>query len=152
MPDQTSSDPRVELFRSVVAIGMRMRSAMDRRLAPAGLTTQQAAVLTIAEGFPSPPTLGDVSRILGTSHQNTRQIADALVRKGLLEITVDEHDRRARRLVPTATIATVFADRDADDRAAVAGWTRALSDDEVEIAVALLGRVLADVDAFDDVG
>lgn len=150
MSDQAPPDPRVELFRALLALGMRMRSAMDRRLAPSGLTTQQAAVLTIAEGFPSPPTLGEVSRLLGTSHQNTRQICDALERKGLLEIRVDEHDRRARRLVPTAAVAEVFADRDADDRAAVRRWTRALEDDEAALVVDLLGRVLVDLDAFDD--
>ena len=139
----------MELFRSIVAVGMRMRASMDRRLAEVGLTTQQAAVLTIAEGFDPPATLGDVSRALGTSHQNTRQIADALVRKGMLEVRVDDEDRRVRRLVPTAAIARVFEQRDADDRATVRAWTRALTDEEAALAADLVGRVLGDVDAFD---
>ena len=149
MSAQGSTDPHIELFRSVVALGMRMRAAMDRRLAEVGLTTQQAAVLTIAEGFGEAPTLGDVSRILGTSHQNTRQIADALVRKGLLEIRVDTRDRRVRRLVPTDAVAVVFGERDASDREAVRRWTRALSDADARRAASLLARVLRDVDAFE---
>jgi DNA-binding MarR family transcriptional regulator len=149
MSAQGSTDPHIELFRSVVALGMRMRAAMDRRLAEVGLTTQQAAVLTIAEGFGEAPTLGDVSRILGTSHQNTRQIADALVRKGLLEIRVDTRDRRVRRLVPTDAVAEVFGERDASDREAVRRWTRALSDADARRAASLLARELRDVDAFE---
>ena len=54
--------------------------------------------------------------------------------------------------MPTATIATVFADPRRRRPRCGRGVDTPLSDDEVEVAVALLGRLLADVDAFDDVG
>jgi DNA-binding MarR family transcriptional regulator len=139
---QSSGDDRVDLFRLLVALGIRMRSLMDRQLAPDGLTTQQAVVLTMVETADRPLSVADVSRLLGTTHQNTRQIVEALIRKGLLTAELDERDRRSRRLALTAQVAEVFDGRDADDRRAVREWTAALDDEQAALAVALLSRLL----------
>jgi DNA-binding MarR family transcriptional regulator len=139
---KTSGDDRVDLFRLLVALGIRMRAQMDRRLSVIGLTTQQAAVLTFLETSDAALNVRDVSRLLGTTHQNARQIVAALERKGLLVDEPDPDDRRARRLRLTAAVAETFAGREAQDRAAVREWTRCLDDAEVARAVALLGRLL----------
>jgi DNA-binding MarR family transcriptional regulator len=139
---QSSGDDRVDLFRLLVALGIRMRSLMDRQLAPDGLTTQQAVVLTMVETADRPLSVADVSRLLGTTHQNTRQIVEALIRKGLLTAELDERDRRSRRLALTARVAEVFEGRDADDRRAVREWTAALDDEQAALAVELLSRLL----------
>lgn len=137
--------PSVQLFRTVIGLSSHLRTRMDRRLADVGLTTQQAAVLTVVETAAEPPTLGDVARLLGSSHQNARQIVAALERKGLLEVTVDPGDRRARRLRVTPAVAQVFAARDASDHDEVGQWLGALSEDEQWQVVKLLRRVLADL-------
>jgi DNA-binding MarR family transcriptional regulator len=139
---QSSGDDRVDLFRLLVALGIRMRSLMDRQLAPDGLTTQQAVVLTMVETADRPLSVADVSRLLGTTHQNTRQLVEALIRKGLLTAELDERDRRSRRLSLTARVAEVFEGRDADDRRAVREWTAALDDEQAALAVELLSRLL----------
>jgi DNA-binding MarR family transcriptional regulator len=139
---QGSGDDRVDLFRLLVALGIRMRSLMDRQLAPDGLTTQQAVVLTMVETADRPLSVADVSRLLGTTHQNTRQIVEALIRKGLLTAELDERDRRSRRLALTSRVAEVFEGRDADDRRTVREWTAALDDEQAALAVELLARLL----------
>lgn len=48
-----------------------------------------------------PPTLKELSEILGTSHQNVKQILAKLERKGFVEFLPDETDRRKRRIVLT---------------------------------------------------
>lgn len=138
--------PAIQLFRLLVTLGLRMRTRMDLRLAEVGLSTQQATVLTLVESAPEPPTLGDVARQLGTSHQNVRQLVDVLVRKGLLEVVADPRDRRARRLRSTAEVARVFDAREADDHAEVRRWLGALSDAEMEQAVGLLTRLTDDAE------
>lgn len=139
---QTSGEPRVDLFRLLVALGIRMRSLMDRRLAADGLTTQQAVVLTLVETAEEPLSVADVSRALGTSHQNTRQIVAALTRKGLVTAVPDARDRRSRCLALTPGVSRIFAGREAGDRAAVGGWTATLDDNEVDVLVDLLARLL----------
>jgi DNA-binding MarR family transcriptional regulator len=118
---------------------------MDQRLAEIGLTTQQAAVLSVVEAAPVPPTLGQVAGVLGSSHQNARQIVSALERKGRLTVEVDPDDRRARRLRVTQHVGAVFAGRDQADQSAVGQWLGVLSEDEQRQAVQLLNRLLADL-------
>ncbi len=150
---QSSGDDRVDLFRLLVVLGIRMRSRMDRRLAEVSLTTQQAAVLTTVETADQPPSVADVSRFLGTTHQNTRQIVEALERKGLMVIEPDDNDRRRRLLYLSPAVAERFRDREAGDRQAVAEWTAALDDQQVRTAVRLLDQLAhptKDVDSEDD--
>lgn len=134
--------PATQLFRLVITLAGHLRTRMDHRLAEIGLTTQQAAVLTFLESSPQPPTLGAVATALGTTHQNARQIVDALERKGMVRVTVDPEDRRARRVVTTPAVAATFTERNTDDHAAVSEWLSALSTEEQQVAAALLHRAL----------
>ncbi|HVK86046.1 MAG TPA: MarR family transcriptional regulator [Kofleriaceae bacterium] len=132
---------RVVIFRQLIVLGGRVRALMDAHLAPLGLTTQQAAVLTYASGRPQPPTQGEIARHLGVSHQNVRQLVNALVRKGLVDERPDPADRRSKRIVPTRRVARLFARRNPADFATVAGWLHGVDDREARQLVKLLGRL-----------
>lgn len=134
--------PPIQLFRLVVTLAGHLRTRMDQRLAEVGLTTQQAAVLTFVEACEQPPSLGAVAAALGSTHQNARQIVDALERKGFVSVSVDPGDRRARRITATPAVAAAFVDRNQDDHAVVGEWMSALSADEQAEAARLLHRVL----------
>jgi DNA-binding MarR family transcriptional regulator len=133
---------RVVLFRLLLVVAGQLRARMDSRYRAAGITTQQAAVLALAS-VGAPPTQGEVARLLGVTHQNIRQIADALVRKGLLDVRAEAKDRRLKRLVPTRRVARLFARRNADDFEAVAAWFSVLDDEEIASLRSQLGRLLA---------
>ncbi len=137
--------PSVQLFRAVIGLAAHLRTRMDQRLASIGLTTQQAAVLSVVEAASAPPTLGEVAAILGSSHQNARQIVSALERKGLLDVAVDPDDRRVRRLRVTPKVGAVFAERDPSDHMEVEQWFSVLSEGGQRQAVEMLHRVLADL-------
>lgn len=139
--------PSIQLFRLVITLAAHLRTRMDQRLAGIGLTTQQAAVLTFLESCGKPPSLGAVAGALGSTHQNARQIVDALRRKGLVSVSVDPADRRARRVAVTPAVAAAFADRNRDDHAVVGEWLGALSADEQAEAARLLHRVLTALNA-----
>jgi DNA-binding MarR family transcriptional regulator len=132
---------RVRLFRLLVVDANALKGMLERELAPHGITVQQSAMLQWIEARPQPPTITEVAAGMGTTHQNVKQIALALERKGFLEVTVDEQDRRARRLVLTAHHRRFWKRRNPDDFASVEAWTSALSDAEVATANALLGRL-----------
>lgn len=134
--------PAIQLFRLIITIATHLRTRMDKRLAAIGLTTQQAAVLTYLEGERRPATLGAVAASLGTTHQNARQIVDALGGKGLVDVSVDPEDRRARRISTTDLVDELFRERNLDDHSEVNEWLSALSADEQAEAVRLLHIVL----------
>jgi DNA-binding MarR family transcriptional regulator len=102
------------------------------------VTTQQAMVLQYLEGEPEPPTLTQFAARLGMTHQNLKQIASALVRKGLVRIVPDPLDGRVRRLRLTPRHRRLWQERNPDDYAAVVSWTAALSDEQVRASVASL--------------
>lgn len=143
---------RVRLFRLAVASGMALRHRLDREMAATGVTTQQGALLQFIEAQPEPPTLGAVAQALTMTHQNVKQIAAALERKGFLTIEVDARDRRARRLHLTAHHRRFWSRRNPSDFAQVQAWTAGLSDDEVTQACVLLRRLLQSVRAADGDG
>lgn len=46
----------------------------------------------------SSPTVGELAEIMGSSHQNVKQILLKLEKKGFVNITVDDKDRRKQRI------------------------------------------------------
>jgi DNA-binding MarR family transcriptional regulator len=139
----SSDEPPVAVrtFQLILLLAQQMRTLMDQRLRPDGLTTQQAALLTAVDSFGTRPTLSQVAVALSTSHQNARQIADALERKGMLAYEADPADARVRRLRTTTTNADYWARRNTGDHAAVAAWFDDLTAEEARTLYALLSRV-----------
>jgi DNA-binding MarR family transcriptional regulator len=131
---------RVRTFRLILNLAQRMRTSMDKRLRADGLTTQQAALISIVDSLGT-PSLSDVSRWLGTTHQNARQIADALERKGFVRITADAEDARVRRLRTTERSRTYWRRRSATDQEHVVDWFAGLSSAEVTTLFDLLYRI-----------
>jgi DNA-binding MarR family transcriptional regulator len=141
--DALASDraARVRLFRLLLVAAAALRGRLDRDLAPSGLTSQQGAMLQWIEAQPEPPTISAVAAGLRTTHQNIKQIALALERKGFVEIVVDPSDRRARRMVLTKQHRRFWRKRNPEDFANVAAWTAALSDAEVTRMTEMLSRL-----------
>jgi DNA-binding MarR family transcriptional regulator len=119
----------VRCFRIIAYAAQRLRYLIDRRLAADGLTSQQGFLLTVVRQR-GRPTLGEVAAAMSTSHQNARQVATALERKGMLRIAADADDARVRRLEPTEASQDGWESRNADDFAAIAVWFGTLSPDD----------------------
>lgn len=110
-PDRAT---RVRTLRLLLVMAQHLRSFLDRLYADDGITTQQAALLTVVRELGG-PTQGEAAEVLGTSHQNVKQLIAALERKGFLRVEVDPEDRRARRLRDTAKSRRYWAHRDPGD-------------------------------------
>ena len=142
-------DPAVRAFRTSLLLARRLQAAMDSVLRPAGLTTQQAAVITAVVALGS-PSLAETAAALGSTRQNVTQIVNALVRKGLLSSEPDPADSRRLVLRATEENAALWAGRDAADHAAVARWFSDLDPAELETFCALADRVLDRLDTEGD--
>ena len=136
----------VQAFRLTIALALHLRTLMDRQLAASGVTTQQAALLTVVDML-GRPGLTEAAHALAMSHQNVKQLATALARKGLLEILPDETDARSKRLVTTRRHKTFWARRNADDHAQVAAWFDGMKRQEIEELVRLLAKAMRSVQA-----
>jgi len=73
----------------------------DEALRPFGLTSGQFSLL-MSLNRPAPPTIGEVAQLLAMDRTTLTANLKPLERRKLLEIVVDEKDRRNRRLKVTA--------------------------------------------------
>ncbi|GAA1401545.1 MarR family transcriptional regulator [Catellatospora coxensis] len=137
--------PPVRAFRATLYLAQRLRYLMDERLRADGLTTQQAALLTLV-GALGTPSLKQAAAGLGSTHQNVAQLVQALQRKGLLEVRDDPADGRRKLLAVTEASRAYWAARDDGDHAAVAGWFTALSPAELGTFAALTDRLVHALD------
>lgn len=135
-----SAATRVRTFRLILVVAQAMRTMMDDLLRADGLTTQQAALISVAEAL-SGPSLSGAAAALGTTRQNVKQVARALERKGFLRVVADEDDARARRLVVTEKSREYWRVRSGDDQRTVAGWFDVLPDRESETLFELLYKL-----------
>ena len=135
------SEP-VRVFRLLLVAAQQLRYFMDRRLAEADLTTQQAMLLSVLDVLGGSALLGEAAEKLHMTHQNAKQLATSLESKGFLTIDVDEKDRRARRLRPTAHRRKFWKQRDDADERALAELMSALSETELATLSRLLKKLV----------
>jgi DNA-binding MarR family transcriptional regulator len=131
---------RVRTFRLIVLVAQELRTLMDQLLRGDGLTTQQAALITVVDMLGT-PSLSQAAAALGSTHQNVRQLADVLVRKGFAEVSTDENDARVRRLRTTAKSRGYWEDRSAADQDRVLTWFADLTPGEARMLFELLVKV-----------
>jgi DNA-binding MarR family transcriptional regulator len=72
----------------------------DEAFRPFGLTNGQFSLL-MALNRPSPPAMGEVAALLAMDRTTLTAALKPLERRGLIETTPDEKDKRTRRLVLT---------------------------------------------------
>lgn len=84
-----------DAFAMVFLLSQRFEYITNKVLEPDGLTTKQFLTIAVIErGFDPPPSISQVGDYLSTSHQNVKQIAEQLQRKGFIKIEKDPNDGR----------------------------------------------------------
>jgi len=135
-------EPSIRAFRTTLTLAQKLRYAMDERLRADGLTTQQAALITVVTAA-GKPSLAEAAAALGSTHQNVAQIVAALIRKDMLQVERDPADKRRKLLSTTNHNAAYWKERDEGDYDAVAGWFGDLTAAELETLCDLSDRVIA---------
>ncbi len=136
----------VRTFRLVSVLATQLRRLSDALMRGDAMTTRQATLITIAKEL-GRPSLTEVAAVMTTSHQNVKQIALPLVRRGFLQLVADANDARVRRIVVTAKSDRFWAARDTDDFAAIGGWFSALTRQELATVNVLLARLSASLES-----
>lgn len=87
------------IFGSLLTISSKLDTLLERELKEFGVTSKQWLVFLVIESlYDNPPTINEVAKTIGSSHQNIKQIALKLEEKGLLNFKKDLKDRRVTRL------------------------------------------------------
>ena len=96
-------DKRYHIFGMLFLLSNKLETLGNNFLGE--LTTKQwFFMLILMNFFKEPPTLSELALEMGTSHQNAKQIAIKLEKKGFLVVNKDIKDKRVLRLTPTNKI------------------------------------------------
>lgn len=90
------------VFGALFVVANKMDTLLERTLSKHNVTSKQWFLLLVLFNlFEKPPTIKEVSKEIGSSHQNIKQVALKLEEKGMLKLEKDKKDLRATRLILT---------------------------------------------------
>lgn len=91
--------PQPFLLGLLSAFDNRYQAAADRFFGE--ITWKQFFAIICINLCKEPPALNDLSEVMGSSHQNVKQILLKLERKGFVSMITDEKDKRKQRFLIT---------------------------------------------------
>ena len=93
-------------------------SAFDNRFQAVGenffkdITWKQFFAIICINLCKEPPTINELSDIMGSSHQNVKQILLKLEKKGFISMEADKKDKRKQRIIVTDAARTFLEEND----------------------------------------
>lgn len=134
MDNMNMIDKQKLIFGSVFLMANRLQVIGDKYFAPDDMTVKQwFLTIMISQFNNAAPTLSEVSELMGTSHQNVKQIALKLEKKGFLSIEKDEVDGRAIRLRITEKSFSFWSSRIDKDNEFISSLFKGLDENETSV-------------------
>ena len=81
------------------------------------------------------PTINELSEVMGSSHQNVKQILNKLEKKGYIQIDSDEEDRRKQRILLTDKTRGFCKEHDEGSKAVVGKIFEGIEPKQVAITI-----------------
>ena len=131
------------IFALLLIISNKMNTLLERELKEFDVTTMQWFLSeTIHSLFDCPPTMKEVAREMGSSHQNVKQVALKLQQKGLLKLEKDKKDARVTRLRLTEQSYDFWNKTDTKGTAFRKNLFKEIADEDIAAARAVLEKML----------
>lgn len=138
------------IFGTLFMVANQIDTMLERELNPHGVTTKQWFMsVVITSLFEQPPTIMEVAKMMGSSHQNIKQVALRLEKKGLLKLAKDPDDARVTRLVMTEYSHKFWGQTDEAGRQFMENLFSGLSGKDMENMRAALNCMLNNIDQMD---
>lgn len=137
------------IFGSIFYLRNKLQIIIDKGLASDGITTKQWFLMAVmGEFFDTPPTLKELAEAMGSSHQNVKQIALKLEKKGFLQMEKDQQDGRAIRIRLTDKCDAFWANRQEEDTRFFVELYREFSEEEIIALYLGLKKLTSKVEAL----
>ena len=128
----------------VFLIEQRWRYYIEKELEPDGITAKQWLMLIIiGAGFRHVPSIQEVADAMSTTHQNVKQVAAAMERRGFMTLERDPENRRIIRLKVTQKCHDLFKTRDEHDKKAMMSMFENLTDEEMKALFGIVAKLEA---------
>lgn len=81
------------------------------------------------------PTIKDLAEVMGSSHQNVKQILNKLEKKGYVQTLQDEEDKRKQRIILTEKTRTFCEEHDAESQMAVGKMFKGIDVKDIQVTI-----------------
>jgi DNA-binding MarR family transcriptional regulator len=140
------SGGRLDMARFILVmvfiIEQRWSYIIEKELEPDGITAKQWLMLVmIGAGFKTPPSIQEVADAMSTSHQNVKQVAAGLEKRGFMTLERDEKNKRIIRLKVTDKGHGLFKKREENDIKALYSLFENLRDDEMKALFNIMAKM-----------
>ncbi len=105
------------------------------------ISWKQCFTLICIQFFKEPPTLKELSYLMGSSHQNVKQLLLKLEKSGFVNLEPDEFDKRKQRIVLTEKAAAFCEEHDKPSINYVGKLFEAVEEEALNITVQTLIRL-----------
>jgi len=123
-------------------IEQRWRYFVDKSMEPDNITmTQWLMLIVIAAGFKTPPSIQEVADAMSTTHQNVKQVAASMERRGFMTLERDPGNKRIIRLKITDRCNALFQRRNAEDEKTIASMFDNLTDEEMKALFNIIAKM-----------
>jgi DNA-binding MarR family transcriptional regulator len=97
------------IFASMLLIANKMDTLLERSLSKYNITAKQWFMLIVTvNAFKESPSIKEIAQIMGSSHQNVKQLALKLEAKGMVLLEKDKKDLRATKVILTKECFELF--------------------------------------------
>ncbi len=132
-----------ESFARLFLLSHRLEYISDQELKKDDLTVKQFLTIAVIEKmFDEPPSISQVAEALSTTHQNVKQIANQLDRKGFIKIERDERDKRRLLLKVTRKNKEYWESRAEEHERFITSLFSSLNDDEIHMWYSIIMKLL----------
>ncbi len=97
------------IFASMLLIANKMDTLLERSLSKYNITAKQWFMLIVTvNAFKEAPSIKEIAEVMGSSHQNVKQLALKLEAKGMVMLEKDKKDLRATKVILTKQCFQLF--------------------------------------------
>ncbi|KAF0092590.1 MAG: transcriptional regulator [Fusobacteria bacterium] len=97
------------IFATMLLVANKMDTLLERALSKYNITAKQWFMLIVTvNAFNEAPTIKEIAKVMGSSHQNIKQLALKLEAKGMVVLEKDKKDLRATKVTLTKECFQLF--------------------------------------------
>ena len=110
-------------------------SAFDNRYQAKADSLKQFFEIICIDLCKESPTINELAQIMGSSHQNVKQILLKLEKKGFIDIVTDGQDKRKQRIILTDKTRLFCEEHEAGSRDVVSAIFNGISSEHIQITI-----------------
>lgn len=147
----TSTENRQKaIFSTIFIVGNKLQTLFDHRIPAVSL--KQFMLLSVARQSEEPLTFTQLGELLGCSRQNIKKLAEALQKKGFVQLEQSPRDTRAMCIRPTPRADTFFRKEFAQYQTNLNDLFEVYTEEEIETLFVLLSRLYTGVEHLEEKG